>query len=179
MKNHIVFLRGINVSGAKKIKMAHLKAVLKDNGLKEVLTYIQSGNLVVQTNMDSEELSRKIAQIIKTTYDFDVPVKAYAPELLQNLIENNPFKGEQEVSKLYYVLPFTNIDIERKKIFEKETFANEDFIITDSCIYLKCNAGYGKAKLNNNLVEKKLKMVATTRNDKTMHKMLELANNPS
>ena len=60
--------------------------------------------------------------------------------------------------------------------FTKLKFKTEDYLITERCVYLNCKAGAGKAKLNNNLIEKKLEVIATTRNLRTMQQMLELAN---
>lgn len=51
MKTHIVLLRGVNVSGKNSIKMAVFKTILSDNGFKNVTTYIQSGNIVLSSDL--------------------------------------------------------------------------------------------------------------------------------
>jgi uncharacterized protein (DUF1697 family) len=53
-------------------------------------------------------------------------------------------------------------------------FPNEEFVITDSCVYFYSSVGYGRAKRNNYFFEKKLKITATTRNYKTLTKLLSL-----
>ena len=50
MNIYIAFLRGINVGGQKKIKMADLRTSLEKAGFKDVQTYIQSGNLLITSD---------------------------------------------------------------------------------------------------------------------------------
>ena len=66
MNTYIALLRGINVSGQKKIKMADLRLLLEENGFNNVNTYIQSGNIVFQTTEENiTKLESKISEIIK------------------------------------------------------------------------------------------------------------------
>ena len=174
MKTHIVFLRGINVSGQKKIKMVDLRASLEKASFKNVLTYIQSGNVLV----DSEEAIASISEIIKAIilkdFGFDVPVLVTKKENMERILKNNPFKKAEEKNQ-YFVLLHDRPDISLVNDFNKLEFRNEDFLISENCVYLNCKQGAGKAKLSNNLVERKLKVLATTRNLRTMRKMLELS----
>ncbi|MDX1758052.1 MAG: DUF1697 domain-containing protein, partial [Arenibacter algicola] len=62
MTNYIVMLRGINVSGQKKIKMSQLKAMLESLDFSAVSTYIQSGNIVLKSSVLS---SNEVSKIIK------------------------------------------------------------------------------------------------------------------
>ncbi|WP_306012424.1 MULTISPECIES: DUF1697 domain-containing protein [unclassified Allomuricauda] len=172
----IALLRGINVSGQKKIKMAELRAVLEDAGLQNVTTYIQSGNLV----FDSEESQTKTLQeLINSTilkhFGFEVPTLVVQRAEIQQFLEDNPFLDTTESNKLYYVLLQQRPKEEFIKRFHQLNFEHEDFHITDNCVYLQCKKGYGKAKLNNNLIERKLQVQATTRNDRTLRKLLELS----
>ena len=64
----ITLLRGINVSGQKKIKMADLRTLLTESGLQAVSTYIQSGNLVCQFDGYASALSQHIASTIQQAY---------------------------------------------------------------------------------------------------------------
>ena len=66
-------------------------------------------------------------------------------------------------------------DKELAKTFNALDFQNEDFKLDGKCVYLNCKKGAANAKLSNNLIERKLKVVATTRNLRTMQKMIELA----
>ena len=175
MQTYIGFLRGINVSGQKKIKMADLKISLEKIGFLNVHTYIQSGNIVFSSSESSiQMLQEKIQSCIKKKFGFDVPVMLVTKGVIKNILHNYPFKNAEEKNK-YFVLLYTKPQAALQIDFELLEFKNEEFQVKENCIYLNCKIGAGKAKLNTNLIERKLKVIATTRNLKTMQKMLELA----
>ncbi len=180
MNTFIAFLRGINVSGQKKIKMADLRSCLEHSGLENLRTYIQSGNLVFDTQeKDSSVIGTKIFEVIKTNFGYEVPILVVEPSTLQQVLDNNPFSSIAEQKNQYFTLLFDIPIVEMKESFQQMTFDHEDFHYSDKCIYLNCKLGAGKAKLNNNLIENKLKIRATTRNLNTMQKMVQLANGQS
>ncbi|MEM9648058.1 MAG: DUF1697 domain-containing protein [Bacteroidota bacterium] len=174
MKTFIALLRGINVSGQKKIKMADLKQALTAGRLSHVQTYIQSGNITFKSEVpERADQERKIQKVIQKEFGFEVPVLVLTAKEIESILSANPFKSEEEKS-LYFVLLKAAPQSELVHEFNQQKFANEDFHITERCVYLCCKAGYGKAKLSNNLVERKLKVEATTRNFRTMMKLLEM-----
>jgi uncharacterized protein (DUF1697 family) len=60
MNSHVIFLRGINVGGKNKIRMAELKFCLEEQGFEDIVTYIQSGNVVLRSKLDVVSISAKI-----------------------------------------------------------------------------------------------------------------------
>lgn len=149
MQQYIALLRGINVSGQKKIKMAELVNHCQDIGLQEVSTYIQSGNICfTSSSIDEQALAIQLQDKITQQYGFDVPV-----------IILNKAPEQQKVSQLLSYVK-----------------APEKMIINEQVSYLHCPNGYGKSKLSNNFVESKLNLVATTRNLKTVEKLISLLN---
>ena len=75
MKTYIAFLRGINVSGQRKIKMATLRGSIEKIGFKNVQTYIQSGNIVFISKADSKaEIREQLENCIEKKFGFDIPV---------------------------------------------------------------------------------------------------------
>lgn len=178
MKFYIALLRGINVGGQKKIKMIDLKQALEKNGFQTVKTYIQSGNILFNSNETNiDKLQDEIQNVILTDFGFDVPVLVLTLNGLERILGVNPFKGEPEKSSLYFVLLKAKPNSDLVNKFNILEFENENFHVTDNCVYLCCKAGYGNAKLGNNLIERKLKVEATTRNLKTMQKLVEMAKN--
>ena len=166
MNTYVAFLRGINVSGQKKIKMADLRAGLERAGLVEVQSYIQSGNILFRSKISSIEKLRSVLEkptIIKT------------PEALTAILEKNPYLKVAERKNLYFTLLDKTPEKHLVERFNSLKFENEDFHLTDGCVYLNCKQGAGKSKLNNNLVEKILKVTATTRNLNTLFKMINLS----
>jgi len=174
MKTYIVFLRGINVSGQKKIKMVNLRTSLEKVGFKNVLTYIQSGNILVDSEETIASISKLIKEVILKDFGFNVPVLVMHKDNIEQILKNYPFKMAEEKNQ-YFVLLYDKVDKLAAANFNKLEFSTEDFLISKDCVYLNCKQGAGKAKLNNNLVERKLKVTATTRNLRTLRKMLVLS----
>ncbi|GMN09899.1 DUF1697 domain-containing protein [Croceitalea sp. MTPC9] len=175
MQTYIAFLRGINVGGQKKIKMADLRVSLEQAGFKNVQTYIQSGNLILDSHVeDLTELSQNVYKLILRDFGFEVPILIKTSVELSKILTNMPFLNAEE-KNLYFTLLHGFPDEEWIKEFNALRFKTEEFKLIDTCVYLNCKKGAGRAKLNNNLIERKLKVIATTRNLRTMQKMIEFA----
>ena len=176
MHTYIVFLRGINVGGQKKIRMSELSSSLSNAGFHSVQTYIQSGNLIVKSKASKNKVSAKIHQVILDSFGYDVPVLTLKFSTLQKILKENPYPATEEDHKgIYFVLLYERPNSALSEALQSEVFPNEEFTITPTCIYLNCHAGYGRAKCNNNFFERRLKIQATARNWKTMNRMEEMA----
>ncbi len=170
MKTYIIILRGINVSGKKKLPMQKLRDLLNQLQFQEVQTYIQSGNIILKSKENKIQIVKKIKEEIEKQYGYDVPVLAKTIEEWKKAIENNPYKNVEEKQQYFTFLS------EKSEIKEIEVNSKEDeYEVIDDVVYVNAVGGYGKTKLNNNFLEKKLKVTATTRNLKTTLKLLALA----
>ena len=169
---YISLLRGINVSGQKKIPMKELAKVYEQLGYQGVKTYIQSGNVIFTTGEDNmAELSKKIETTIQQQFEFDVKVLVKTPQALQNVILENPFARERTFVTFLFQLPKT-IPLDE---LNQAKQAGEELMVKRDVVYFCCPDNYGKSKLSNNFFETKLKVPATTRNWKTVNKLFELA----
>lgn len=175
MKSFIALLRGINVSGQKMIKMSDLKIHLQESGFTSIQTYIQSGNIIFRSDeTDTNIIESLIKEKILQKYGFEVPTLVKTPEELIKVINDNPFRNK-DLESVY--VTFLSQEPSEINIFQIKTFnySPEELVISAKNIYLHCPDGYGKAKMNNNFIENKLKVPATTRNWKTVNKLLEIA----
>jgi len=175
MNTYISMLRGINVSGHKKIKMEELKKLYETLGFSDVQTYIQSGNVVFKTSdTNISKLIGKIEKKIKSVFHFDVPVLIRTKNSFRKLIRNTPFVNK-DFSNLH--VTFLSDSPSHLPLDEINKIKDEsaEFFISDKEIYVFCPNGYGRTKLNNNFFEKKLGITVTTRNWKTVNKLLEMA----
>lgn len=178
MKTYVALLRGINVGGHKKIKMVDLKEMFNKMGLKDVVTYIQSGNVVFKSSITkTSELEEKINKSIAKTFSFEVPVLVKTYEALKSIFDKNPFTETADIEnkRIYFALLKETPQPEFKVAFQNENFPGELFVVAEDCVYLNYALGAGKAKLSNNLIERKLKVSATARNYNTMVKLLEMS----
>lgn len=179
MQTFISILRGINVSGQKKILMADLKTLYERLKFKDVKTYIQSGNVIFKSDskIPDIQLARKIGKAISAKYNFEVPVIIRTKEELEKIISQNPFAKEKKIDlqKLHVTFLSETPDKEKVELIKEADFLPDQFIINGKEIYLHIPNSYGETKLSNKFFENKLKVSATTRNWNTVNKLFELA----
>ena len=179
MTKWIILLRGINVSGQKKIIMSELRTLLANNGFNNVATYIQSGNIICDRSTPQKPafIKDKIQDMIRTHYGFEVDVFVIDPEWLAEVAVKNPYLQEPDIDqKQLYLAILSKVPATENLIRLQDFDAPEDdYILDHSVIYLRYTNGAGKAKLTNNLIETKLKVKATRRNWNTVMKLLALA----
>ena len=91
MKKYVTLLRGINISGKNKISMNELKESLKKLNLSNVITYLNSGNIIFETNENNKtKLMKQLKQHIKDTFALDIPVFIIEIKELEELLNNEP-----------------------------------------------------------------------------------------
>lgn len=178
MKTYISLLRGINVSGQNKIKMIDLIQVYENVGFNQVKTYIQSGNVVFQSNNSAIDAERTIRDNIEMNIGYKVPVMVISKEELDTTIALNPFirSGISDIKSLHLTRLGDKPEIDKIKDISAFKDGENQFRIEGENIYLYCPNGYGKVKINNTFFEKKLNILATTRNWKTILALAEMAN---
>jgi uncharacterized protein (DUF1697 family) len=178
MQNYIAILRGINVSGQKKILMEDLRDLLKEMKLQDAKTYIQSGNIVFKSEgkLSNEKLAAKIESGIKKKFGFDVPVIVRSEAEWKKAMASNPFLKDKKANPERMYITFLSAAPEKKLADDLRSFSSQpdQFHIAGSEIFLHCPVSYGETKLSNNFFEKKLKVKATTRNWKTVNALLEM-----
>ncbi|BDC99575.1 DUF1697 domain-containing protein [Persicobacter psychrovividus] len=175
MTKKIAILRGINVGGKRKILMADLRSVCEGLGWTDVKTYIQSGNVLFMSDRSNAELEIELEKAIKAHFGFDVPVIIRTSQEMEGIVEHNPFVKDAEIAQLHLVflkeVPMAT-QIEEALV---HNFEPDQFHVAGQEVYLYCAGAYHKTKMSNNFFEKKLKVGATTRNWKTVLKLVELS----
>ena len=177
MKKYISMLRGINVSGRKKIKMDDLRALYESLNFTNVKTYIQSGNVIFSCSFSNViELKNIIEKGIMEIFGFPVTVIIRSDDEMKSVLGNNPFSREKDITKLY--VSFLSETPCKKAVnsIDQLVSGSEEAFVQGKEVYLFCPNGYGKSKLSNSYLEKKLLVKATTRNWKTVNKLYELSN---
>jgi uncharacterized protein (DUF1697 family) len=177
MNVYTAFLRGINVSGKNLIKMTELANGFNALGYHEVATYIQSGNVVFSTVTNSPVLlAGQISEMIRERFGYEVTVLIRDAGELAALLANNPFTAVQgyDPAKLYFTLLQNEPDAEYADVIDPGNYLPEEFHLAGKTCYLYAANGAGKSKLSNNFFEVKWKVIATTRNLRTMEKMLSM-----
>ncbi len=177
MHTFISMLRGINVSGQKKIIMADLRKLYESLGLVKVKSYVQSGNVIFDSQEpDASKLATLLETQIEQTYGYTVSVFMRDSHDFQRIINSNLFTNErdEDPTKLYVTFLYTPLAKSKLHNPDIPPHKADEFIIGATEIFLFCPHGYGRTKYSNNFFERKLKVTATSRNWKTINALYKM-----
>ena len=177
MTTHLALLRGINVSGHNMIKMDQLKTTLEFIGFQNVQTYIQSGNVFVDTEEESTaKVGFQIKQEIYKTFGHDVPIVMLGKQDLEACFTNNPFLKEKDLDlkKLYVAFVSKELRSDSINDLKISQFKPDEARIDASRIFIKYAVGAGKTRFDQKYIEKKLNVIATIRNWNTVTQLLKM-----
>jgi uncharacterized protein (DUF1697 family) len=176
MNRFVGLLRGVNVSGKNKLPMAYLRDALEKTSFQSITTYIQSGNIVFSSKLESEECESIITDVLKSNFNLEVPVIVREQSYFDHVIKGNPFKTRTIENSKFMSFGFlkeapNDENIKAMAIFSTDL---ETFEIVDDVIYFYCGVGFGTTKMTNAWFEKKLGVVSTMRNYNTTLKLTQL-----
>lgn len=154
--------------------MGQLREVLTAAGFRNVRTYIQSGNALVDTNLSAREIEQYVHDLIKKQIGPDLVVIVRTPEELQATLASNPFQEGYDISRIFFVLLAHTPVAEKVQKLLSQDFGEEQLAIIGDTTYLSIPGVYGR-KLSNNFVEKQLNVSATTRNFNTLSKLVQMS----
>ncbi|ECR3485140.1 TPA: DUF1697 domain-containing protein [Listeria innocua] len=171
MEKYVALLRAVNVAGKNKVNMKNLKAALQEEGFQNVTTYIQSGNLVLSSNLQTEtEVAAKITEVIIASFNLSIDVFVFSEQNYKTIIKNNPFPPEIIGEEERWMIAFynENIDIPKQKNTQAEVIAIGRalyiHVFSNQIHQLKLPVFLGEYK----------KTLTTTRNWRTTAKLLTL-----
>jgi uncharacterized protein (DUF1697 family) len=159
------------------IKMDALKTALEAIAFTNVETYIQSGNVFVETEEESGfSVAFKIKQEIYKTFGHEVPVIVIGKNDLELCFKNNPFLKQKDVDTKKLYVAFISKELSSSAINELKIsqFKPDEAVIDGNRIFIKYDIGAGKTRLDQKYIEKKLNVTATIRNWNTVTKLLEM-----
>ncbi len=177
MPIYVAMLRGINVGAHKRIRMDELRQSFEALGFKKVQTYIQSGNVIFETAKASTlSLSNKIEQRIVADFGFAVSVVARTGDEMSAVISNNPFVKQSgiELEKLHVMFLSAPPGASALKALEGLTVAPDRSLCLGKEIYLHLPNGVSESSLMKGPLDRKLSVVTTTRNWKTVNTLHQM-----
>ena len=176
---YIALLRGINISGKNKISMPELKKLLEENNYQNVSTYLNSGNIIFECNIDNKEtIMDNIHTLIKTKFILDIPVYITTDKELENILNNSPkwwgSTNKEIYDNLIFIIPptkyeevYNTIGSPKEGLEQIEEYNNCIFWSFDLNNYRKSNWWVKTASTN-------IKDKITIRTANTMRKILEI-----
>lgn len=170
MNKKIAFLRGINV-GSIRIKMPALTLAFETLGFQQVKTYLQTGNVVFESDKSLEELKPILEKTLSETFHYEAFVQLYDFDVLSNIIDNYPHeRGENHHA--YVIFIDNEIIFEDLKNIAENT--DEPIKTGNQVIYWKVVKGESLDTPFSKIIAKaKYKKNTTVRNINTLEKMIE------
>jgi uncharacterized protein (DUF1697 family) len=171
MTTFVSLFRGINVGGHQTVRMDELKDLHESLGLKDVVTYIQSGNVVFTSDdADPAHLPRHIEDGFANKFGFHVKVMVRTSAELRDIIANNPFQDQPLKESKWVLVLFLATRPERTALedLQKTYVGPEELCLIGQELYIYYTNGIGRSKLTGTLIEKKLKTSGTGRNWNTV-----------
>ena len=177
MVRYIAFLNGLNPSGQKLTTMEQLRSYFEELlGLQNVSTYIQSGNVLFESEASDEvDLRNKLEALLSEKLGYDVTVIIRMFHEIKNVLKNNPYDHlRADDTRMLYVTFLSDVPPYAVRgslgVYSNDA---EDARLVKREVYI-LSSNYGKTCFPNSLIEKKLGVAATTRNWATLNKILEL-----
>src|SRR5215813_10186898 len=174
----ISMLRGVNVGGHNKIKMAALRALYESLKFEDVATFIQSGNVVFRTKeRDMAKASNRIGDGIEKAFGFRPGVILRTAEEMREVIARNPFAARNDIEPGKLLVLFLDglPDAECRKNVLTVKVDREELRVDGRELYIYFPDGMGRSKLSTAAVERALKVSGTGRNWNSVLKLMEMA----
>jgi len=182
MATHVALLRGINVGGRNKVAMADLRRVMASLGHTDVVTYIQSGNVVFTTGeADADALASNLKQAIASTLGVKPAVIVLSREDLAQAVQDNPYADEAN-PKCVHAVFFAQIPpgladaIAAAAQRDAERGGRGTAQVVGRTLFVHTPDGFGRSELAAHLLNRRASPAAggTARNWATVTKLLAL-----
>lgn len=173
MPIYVSLLRGINVGGNKKIKMADLRALYRELGFEEVDSLLQSGNVVFKSTLqDIGQIAKQIEEAIENQYGFHSDLFVLRSDSFVSAHHANPFSNEDKYDTKKVLVAFlSEIPAEDNVAMLLGNHKGPETIeFIDDVVYIYFPEGMGRSNLNPTTMFKGIS--ATGRNLNTMNKIL-------
>jgi uncharacterized protein (DUF1697 family) len=172
---YVAFLRGVNLGPSNKIAMPALRTMAEELGYTDVATYINSGNLIINSPKKAATVEREISDAIKKTFGRPIDVTVRTSAQLKNILAENPYPdgNPSQVTVAFLTKPPAK-DAKDKVAAVAADY--EPFTFAGQQVYVNYTQGLGKSKL----AEKFSAIIgvsSTVRNIRTVEKVLALCGN--
>ena len=176
MKRQIVLLRGVNLGPRNRVSMPELRKRLEAAGFADVATYLQSGNVVVSSDLPPNRLAAACSDVVGELAGRDIAVVTRTRDELAAVVDRDPF-GNVATDPKRYQVSFLSEELDPKKVRALEEVASdsEQLVASGRELYAWHPAGVARSKLWARLAAADLGVTATARNWTTVTKLLELA----
>jgi uncharacterized protein (DUF1697 family) len=159
--------------------MPALRVLCEENGLADVATYVQSGNVVFSSDAEPATLEKRLEKLIAERFGFDVGVIVRTRDELAEVVARNPL-GDVAVEPKRYQVSFLASEPAPDLVEALGAAAapSERLVAIGRELYAWHPEGVARSKLWGRLADAKLGIKATARNWTTVTTLLEMAKDP-
>lgn len=172
---YIALFRGINVGGHNIIKMAELRNLFQTIQLKNVKTYIQSGNVVFESEEEEKTLRNRLEQEVEKTFGFPVSIILRTSIQIEKIIQQCPFPVDHLLEGESVHVAFLEEEPTQEAVDRLRQFENDDeqFRLIGKEMYLFFRKSIRDSKLA--VQVQRVGVQATVRNWRTTVKLDSMA----
>jgi uncharacterized protein (DUF1697 family) len=174
----IALLRGVNLASHNRMKMDRLRAVCESLALRDVQTYVQSGNIVFRSKeSDPRKMAAKLEKAIEAEFGFRPPVILRTTAEWKQAIARNPFAKRTGLNPASLLVHFLAQDPghEAREKARGVPAEEEELHVFDNELYIYFPNGMARPKLKFAAVERALNVTGSGRNWNSVLKLLEMA----
>jgi uncharacterized protein (DUF1697 family) len=176
MARCVALLRGINLGSRNKIAMGDLRAAFEALGAQDVQTYVQSGNVVFDPGAGTRPTAAALEERVAQDVGVRAPVLLRSAAELAEIVAENPFLARgADPAALHVTFLAEAPAAELVEALDPQVGAPDELAVRSREVYVHCPGGYGRTKLTNAFLERRLRVVATTRNWRTVTALRDLA----
>jgi len=111
---YIALLRGINVGGNRKVEMKKLRGLFESLDCTNVSTYLNSGNVIFETDKKQERIQSEIRNNLEKVFGFKVPILVKSEDEVKAIANSIPEEWRNDsVQKTDVAYLFKEIDSEK------------------------------------------------------------------
>jgi len=166
---YVVLLRAVNLGKRNQVNMGNLKALLAENGYRDVETILNSGNVLLKSDNPPFEIKRHITVLISDRFEVSTEVFVLLKEDLQKSVLTYQFDSLNENQIAYVCILEKEIELHLPFTIKHIDLNHQDGTI----VFCIGNVGEGHTSFPNDLIEKKLEVKCTSRNLQTIHRILK------
>ena len=171
----VALLRAINLGRVNRVPMGDLRVALTDAGFTDVVTHLQSGNVVLgSTKRSPAGVATAIERLVSDEFGVDAAVMVRTSGELSKIARKHPL-ARQDSAALHVAFLKTRPPAAAKRAFSGRTFGDDEFVIRDTEVYLRYPHGVAASKMNTALFEGGLGTPSTVRTWKVVTRINEIA----
>lgn len=173
---HVALFRGVNLGGHNRLPMKRLAEIFAEAGATDIVTFIQSGNVVFRAaKKEVVALVKSVEASIASEFGFEAPIVWFSRRDFDAALAATPFPDAPPDSKTHAIVFFPEgVDFTRLAAEDRTRFGTDRYELGRRVAYLHIPAGLAKTKLTNAFFDSRTRSVSTGRNLRTSHALAAL-----